>query len=58
MGLSKLCYCQSARHARAAVRALERAGHAARTDASGYIFVDSPTESAHAIATRAIKGCR
>jgi hypothetical protein len=53
--LSKLCYCQSARHARAAVRALENAGYAARTDASGYVFVDNPTEAASGIASAAIK---
>jgi rhodanese-related sulfurtransferase len=53
--LSKLCYCQSARHARAAVRALETAGYAARTDSSGYVFVDSPTDAALAISRAAIK---
>jgi hypothetical protein len=53
--LSKLCYCQSARHARAAVRALESAGYAARADASGYVFVDNPTEAALEIANAAIK---
>ena len=36
--LSKLCYCQSARHARATVKALEAAGFSARADADGNIF--------------------
>jgi hypothetical protein len=37
--LPKLCYCQSTRHGRAVVRALEAAGHAARYDAaSGYVY--------------------
>lgn len=53
-GLSKLCYCQSIRHARAAVKALEAAGYAARTDASGNIFVDNPSDAAWSIAQGAI----
>ena len=52
--LSKLCYCQSARHARAAVRALEQAGYAARTDA-GYIYADNSTDAAFEVAQAAIK---
>lgn len=36
--LPKLCYCQSARHARATVKALEAAGFSARADAVGNIF--------------------
>jgi len=40
-------------HARAG-HELEQAGHAARTDSSGCIFVDSPTDAAHAIANDAI----
>ncbi len=36
--LTKLCYCQSARHARAVVKALEAAGYAARADRDGNIF--------------------
>ncbi len=53
--LSKLCYCQSTRAARVAVRALEHAGYAARADSSGYVFVDRPTDAAFAIASAAIK---
>lgn len=56
--LSKLCYCQSSRHARAAVKALEEAGYAARTDRDGYIYVDSPSDVAHAVANAAIKAVR
>ncbi len=53
--LAKLCYCQSARHARAAVRALEAAGYAARTDVSGYIFASVVSEASLAVANAAIK---
>ena len=56
--LSKLCYCQSARHARAAVKALEAAGYAARTDPDGYVYVDNPTDMAFEIANAAIKATR
>lgn len=56
--LAKLGYCQSARHARAAVKALEAAGYAARTDATGYIYCDSVGENAHAVANAAIKALR
>lgn len=55
--LTKLCYCQSARHARAAVKALEAAGYAARTDASGYIFATGG-DAAFAVAQAAIKAVR
>lgn len=53
--LLKLCYCQSARHSRAAVRALEHAGYAARTDITGYIYCYPVTESAQMIVDEAIK---
>lgn len=56
--LSKLCYCQSIRHARAAVKALKVAGYAARTDASGYILVDRVCSAASEIASAAIKAVR
>lgn len=56
--LQKLCYCASAKHARAAVRALEQAGYAARTDPTGYIYADSVTDAAHDVAADAIKKCR
>ncbi len=56
--LSKLCYCQSNRHARAAVKALEAAGYAARADSDGNIFADNPSDAAYAIAAAAIKAVR
>ena len=56
--LSKLCFCQSGRHARAAVKALEGAGYAARTDPEGNVYVDNPTDAAFAIANAAIKAKR
>lgn len=55
---TKLCYCQSARHARAAVAALVSAGIHARSDKSGYIFVNSADDRALSIANSAIKACR
>jgi hypothetical protein len=58
MSLHKLCYCQSTRHARVAVKALEAAGYAARTDPSGYIFVDRASDDAFNIANTAIKAAR
>ena len=51
--LSKLCYCQSIKHARAAVKALEAAGYTASTDASGYVYADSTSDAAFAIARNA-----
>jgi hypothetical protein len=56
--LTKLCYCQSMRHARAAVKALEAAGYAARTDKDGYIYADNASDTAWSIANAAIKAVR
>ncbi len=53
--LSRLCYCSSAKGARAAVKALEAAGYAARADADGRIYVDSPTDTAFSVANEAIR---
>jgi hypothetical protein len=53
--LFKLCFCQSIKHARRAVKALEATGHVARTDASGNIWINDPTEKAFKIAQEAIK---
>lgn len=52
--LKKLCYCQSSRSARAAVRALEAAGYSARNDVNGYIYANATTDATFAIATAAI----
>lgn len=52
--LSKLCYCQSARHARAVVKALLSAGFVAYSSREGQIYVDDPSDAALAIA-KAVK---
>jgi rhodanese-related sulfurtransferase len=59
---TKLCYCQSSKHARAAVKALQLAGYTASTDKTGYIYCDaydtSVSSTPQAIVDAAIKGVK
>lgn len=55
---AKLCYCQSIKHARAAVKALIAAGFEASTDRSGYIFSSDVSDRARAIADAAIRATK
>ncbi len=39
----KVCYCQSAKHARAIVKAIRDTGYQAKTDRTGYVYSNAPT---------------
>ena len=58
MNLSKLCYCQSIKHARAAVKALQAAGYKAIAGKDGYVYTDRVCTAAADIVCAAIKAVR
>lgn len=56
--LVKIAYCSSTRHARAAVKALTRAGYTAQLDREGYILANADDNVTWTIATDAIKALK